>query len=265
MKRTAVGNVEIVALVDNTAPYPAVAVYPTAGEALESYRHYLDSESRVTLNFGCFLLRDGIRTILVDAGWGPDNNGRLLAELNDAGVATDAIDAVLFTHLHGDHTGWNIDRASGQPAFSRARYLVPRGDWDHYSAQEPPPASFTRDVRPLEGLGCLDLIDGMHTLSPSLTAVPTPGHTPGHTSVAISSNGEYGFVLGDLVLSPVDTEEPGFQNGFDWHHGVARTTRLAVLDRLIEQGATVGASHLPAPGLGHFVRTAGGRRWQPLA
>ena len=264
MKRTTVGNVEIVALVDNITPYPAGAVYPSAGDALKAYGHYLDSEGRVALNFGCFILREGGRTVLVDTGWGPENKGKLLTELSHAGVSAESVDAVVFTHLHGDHTGWNIDRASGKPIFSRARYLVPRADWDHYGAQDPQPASFTRDIAPLEGIGCLDLIEGMHVISPALTAMPTPGHTPGHTSVAVSSNDEFGFILGDVVISPIDTEEPGFQNGFDWHHGVARTTRLAVLDHLIERGATVGASHLPAPGLGRFVRDGGRRKWQAL-
>jgi glyoxylase-like metal-dependent hydrolase (beta-lactamase superfamily II) len=265
MKRTTVGNVDIIALVDSTAAYPVAGAYPQAGsDATDRYRRHLDAEGRVVLNFGCFLLRDGATTVLVDTGWGPEHDGRLIAELAEAGVAPRDIDLVIFTHLHGDHTGWNVDRASGRPLFSAARYLVPRADWDHYSQQDPPSASFTRDVLPLEAAGCVDLIEGDHVISPALIAVPTPGHTPGHTSIAITSGGEYGFILGDVVISPIDVEDPNVQNGFDWHHGVARTTRVSTLDRLIASGATVGASHLPAPGLGHFVPLGGGRAWRPL-
>jgi glyoxylase-like metal-dependent hydrolase (beta-lactamase superfamily II) len=265
MKRTTIGNVEVIALVDASAAYPGSGVYPKAGDALKSYTRYLDAEGRVVLNFGCFLLRDGGATVLVDTGWGPEHDGRLLAELDAAGVAANDIGTVIFTHLHGDHTGWNIDRSSGTPVFSNARYLVPRADWDHYHVQDPPSASFTRDVLPLQSSSCVDLIEGTHRLTPAITAIPTPGHTPGHTSIVISSGGEHGCILGDVVISPIDVEDPGMQNGFDWHHGVARTTRLAVLDRLIESGATVGASHLPAPGLGRFVFEGGSRRWRPLA
>ncbi len=265
MKRTTVGNVEVVALVDSTAAYPVTGAYPQAGsDAADRWRRHLDPEGRVVLNFGCFLLRDGVTTVLVDAGWGPEHGGQLIAELSAAGVAPGEIGRVIFTHLHGDHTGWNVDRASGRPLFPAARHLVPRADWDHYGQQEPPSASFTRDVLPLEAAGCLDLIEGDHAISPALTAVPTPGHTPGHTSIAIISGGEYGFILGDVVISPIDVENPDVPNGFDWHHGVARTTRVSALDRLIASGATVGASHLPAPGLGHFVLEAGGRAWRPL-
>src|SRR3970282_2498248 len=133
MRRATVGTVEIFALVDNIQAYPANAVYPTAGAALQTYRHYLDAESRVVLNFASFLVRDGSDVILVDTGWGPEHQGELMNELLEGGVASTEINTVIFTHLHGDHTGWNIDRSSGAPVFPNARYLVPQADWDYYS------------------------------------------------------------------------------------------------------------------------------------
>lgn len=260
MKRTMVGNVTVFALVDTVAAYPAAAVYPDAGDALGQFARYLDGEGRVELNFACFLLVDGDRRILVDTGYAAGSGGRLLDELAATGVGLSAIDTVIFTHLHGDHTAWNLDE--GRPRFPNARYLVPRGDWDHYRSQTPPPESFTRDVAPLQELGCLELIEGERPLTSAITAVPTPGHTPGHTSLAIVSGGEHGFVLGDVVISPIDAERPDFKNGFDWDHARARATREATIARLVEQGALVAASHLPAPGLGRFVRADGGQIWQ---
>ena len=110
----------------------------------------------------------------------------------------------------------------------------------------------------------MELIDGERTVSWALLAVPTPGHTPGHTSVAISSGGERGFILGDVVISPVDAEDPSLNNGFDWDDTIARTTREATVARLVRENAVVGASHLPAPGLGRFVSAEGRSNWQPL-
>jgi glyoxylase-like metal-dependent hydrolase (beta-lactamase superfamily II) len=264
MEKTRVGSVEVIALVDMEAAYPATAVYPKAGDALGAYRDRLDGEGRVKLNFGCFLLLADGRSVLVDAGWGPENGGRLPAEIAAAGLAPDDIDSVVFTHLHSDHTGWNLERTSGRPLFPKARYLVPRKDWEHYAGTASPVASFERDVRPLQALGCLDLIDGERILTPSLTAVATPGHTPGHTSVVIDSGGERGFILGDVVLSSIDAEQPEWENSFDWDATIARATRLAVLERLEREGALVGASHLPAPGLGRFLRAEGRRSWRAL-
>jgi glyoxylase-like metal-dependent hydrolase (beta-lactamase superfamily II) len=262
MERRTVGNVEVIALVDNIQRYPATAVYTEAGEGLKRYAGMLDAEGQLELNFASFLLVDGDRKVLVDTGWGPEFEGRLLAEMAAAGVKPGEVDTVIFTHLHGDHTGWNFDRASGRPLFPAARYLVPKGDWDHYAAEQPPPDSFTRDVAPLKGLGLLDLIEGETTLTPSLTAVPTPGHTPGHTSVAITSGGQRGFILGDVVISTIDAAEPSWANSFESDTTIARATRQAVIARLASDGSLVGASHLPVPGFGRFVSKAGTTGWE---
>lgn len=264
MQKAKVGSVEIVALVDNVQFYPATAVYPEAGDALQQYAGYFDADGRIALNFGCFLCVDSDTRLLVDTGWGPEYQGRLPDELGAAGIESASVTHVLFTHLHGDHTGWNLDRASGQPLFANARYLVPKGDWDHYGAQSPKGASFVRDVEPLHAMKRMELVEGEKSLSWALTAVPTPGHTPGHMSVAISSQGERGFILGDVVISPADAEDPAMGNGFDWNHDVARRTRETTVARLTHERALVGASHLPAPGLGRFVSAEGRTAWQPM-
>ncbi len=263
MQRTKVGDVEIVALVDNIIPFPAKNVYPDVGDELKAYEHYFDAAGGVPLNFGCFLLVEGDSKVLVDTGWGAENKGKLLEELAAAGVAPSDVDQVTFTHLHTDHTGWNIDD-DGKATFANARYLIPGGDWSYYQDQDPKPDSFVHDVVTLETLGLMEVIEGETAITSSITAVPTPGHTPGHTSFAISSGGEYGFILGDVVISHVDAERPEFANSFDWDNGIARTTRRRTLDQLIEQAAIVGASHLPAPGLGRFVRDGEGSRWEAL-
>lgn len=260
-----IGNVEAAALVDTTQTYPGADVFPAAGESLDRYRHYLDPEGGLEMNFGCFLLRDPEATILVDTGLGPSEGGRLLAELDEAGVAPGDIDTVLFTHLHGDHTGWSVDPATGKPRFANARHLVPGADWSYYSNQSPQSESFERDVLPLLAAGVMDLFDGERDLGAACSAVPTPGHTPGHTSVMVTSAGERGCILGDVVLSPIDAEELAWANSFDWDDEMARATRLRLVDRLINEGALVGASHLPAPGLGRFVRLDGTTRWEPAA
>ncbi|MGE0601234.1 MAG: MBL fold metallo-hydrolase [Dehalococcoidia bacterium] len=272
MQKTTVGSIELVALIDMVAAYPAKSVYPKVDD-FSSFERYLDSDGSIALNFASFLVRDGSTLLLVDTGWGPEHSGQLLKELDASGVKPTDVTHVLFTHLHGDHTGWNIDRESGQPIFAGARHLVPKADWDHYEAEavearkttnKPWLGSFDRDMVPLKDRGLVDLISGETTVSPSLTAIPTPGHTPGHTSVVITSNGERGIVLGDVVISPVDAERLDFETSFDWDAALAVETRKKVVKRLIEDGSLVGASHLPVPGLGRFIRTDAGQRWQGI-
>ena len=263
MRRVIVGDVEIVSLLDGTEAYKAAEVYIEAGADLARYSDLLEPDGKVKLPFQSFLLRADGRTVLVDTGNGPEAQGRLLDELKQAGATVGDVDAVMFTHLHGDHTGWNIDRDSGAARFSNAQYLVPRGDWDHYRAADPPPTSFTRDIVALERLGALELIDDGHVISPSLTTLHTPGHTPGHMTVVVRSNGAEAYVLGDAFVTGVDVAEVDWVTSFDWSAPEVRRTRRQLLERIESSDALVAASHLAEPGLGRFVTTADRRTFAP--
>ena len=262
--RITVGDVEIIALSDGTGARPASWMFPDDGErALETYGDLLDADANVVLNFGCFVLRADGQTVLVDAGNGPERGGPLLEQLVEAGVRPDEIDLVLFTHLHGDHTGWNIDRATGAARFSRATYLVPRFDFDYYTSLES--ASVARDIAPLAALDALDLIEAERALTPSLTTLATPGHTPGHTGIVVTSQGRHALVIGDAFVSRVSLAEPSWRVAADWDAEVAATTRRALLERADRDGAVVALSHFPTPGLGRFGTIEGERRvWVPL-
>jgi len=264
MQRATVGNVEIISLFDVYSGFDPHRVWPTAGDGLEAYRDRLEANGEIGLDCLCFLLRADGQTTLVDTGLGPEASGRLMEELASTGVAPNEVDQVIFTHLHGDHTGWNLDRSTGEPLFPRARYLVPRGDWDEQTTTSQPSASFVHDVAPLRPLDRMELVDDGFVLSPSLTAIHTPGHTPGHTSIAVTSAGEQALVLGDVFLTTVDVEEPDWSSTFDSDQDVARRTRHAILERLEGNGALVAAAHLRDPGFGRIVRVDGRRVWQPL-
>jgi glyoxylase-like metal-dependent hydrolase (beta-lactamase superfamily II) len=261
-----IGSATIVALSDTEQAYSARDVYLNVDDAaLEPYRPLLDAEGKVLLNFGCYVIRADGRTVLVDTGWGPGMQGQLMNDLAAAGIAPESVDIVTFTHLHGDHIGWNLVTEGGQPRprFPRARYLVPEGDWKHYTAQPDPSVLFKEQMLPLADLGVMDLISGDHALTPSITSVSTPGHTPGHLSFAVLSGGERGFVLGDVLISLVDTDQPDWSSHFDTDPDLARRTRHTTLERLEGDGSLVAASHLPKPGLGRIVRRNGKRVWEP--
>jgi glyoxylase-like metal-dependent hydrolase (beta-lactamase superfamily II) len=89
------------------------------------------------------------------------------------------------THLHRGHVGWNL-RAEGQkyvPTFPRARYWMSVKDWEACHQPDVQPARFVNAptcVWPLAELGLIEFMQGEHSLTRELTALPTPGHTPGH-------------------------------------------------------------------------------------
>jgi glyoxylase-like metal-dependent hydrolase (beta-lactamase superfamily II) len=115
---------------------------------------------------------------------------------------------------------------------------------------------------PLQGLNIADLMEDDYSITDDLTTIATPGHTPGHISIVIVSNGERGFILGDVAHSPAQAHQTDWNAGFDMDGETARKTRHATFDKLETDGSLVASGHYPAPGFGRFVRDAGRRVWQ---
>ena len=253
MQETTVGAVAIAALTDSHIRFPAAAVYESAGPELERYADLLEA-GNIQMICGCALLRADGRTVLVDTGNGPAGS-HLLDELAAAGVSPADVEIVVFTHLHGDHIGLNIDPGSGRPTFPNATYLISELDWE--TTRRSNVESWGRLLEPLQTAGVLELFRPPRQLTPSLGLVHTPGHTPGHTSIEISSKGERAFVLGDAVVHAISLAEPDWPTRFDADHERAAQTRHELIPRLLGSGELVIASHLGSSGLGHLAQGVG--------
>ena len=260
---TSVGNVELVSLTDGQGGGPPNAVFPES--TIEQWRadfpELLDSNGDIHPRYGSVAIRSGGKLIIVDTGLqAPD--GTLLDEMRQKGVDRDAVDLVVTTHLHPDHVGWNL--TNGQPTFPKARYLVPRSDWEFWTQPSvlEGAAHISAQVIPLKDLNVMDLMDDEYNITDELTTISTPGHTPGHISIVISSAGERGFILGDVAHSPAQAHYTDWNPGFDMDKPLARQTRHRIIDRLEGDGSLVASGHFPAPGFGRFVRQEGRRIWQ---
>ena len=260
-----VGNVEIVSLSDGHGEMAPTEVF--ADSSIEQWRsefpELLDGVGHIHPRFGSAAIRSSGKLLIVDTGLqAPD--GTLLEEMRAKGVDRDAVDIVVLTHLHGDHVGWNL--TDGRPTFPRARYLVSRADWEYWTGPEVREGAphIGEQVLPLQDLDILDLIEGEHEITDELTAVPTPGHTPGHISVAVASRGERGFILGDVAHSPAQAHFTEWSPVFDVDPVQSLRTRRETLGRLEMEGTLVSAGHFPDPGFGRFVRVEGRRVWQGI-
>jgi glyoxylase-like metal-dependent hydrolase (beta-lactamase superfamily II) len=271
-----VGNVEIMALSDGSLEFDLCNFFPEIPEAeWQPYEAHLH-DHRVRFNLGSYLIRSSAKTILVDTGLGPKPAetpdapwGQLLHDFETNGVRTDEIDMVVMTHLHRDHVGWNLSAANGRyvPTFPNARYWMSAKDWDACHQPDVQPTRFPNApscVWPLADLGLVELMKGEHTLTRELTAVPTPGHTPGHMSILITSEGKRALVLGDAAHSPVQLQETDWVSRADMDPEVTRQTRRALAERLEREDIIVAAGHFAAPGFGKIVRLHGRRYWQGL-
>ncbi len=259
-----VGNVELVSLTDGQGSGGTGDVFPdSTAEQWAEYPDLVDAEGNIHPRFGSVAVRSGGRLIVVDTGIGPPD-GTLMSDMAAKGVERDAVDLVVTTHIHPDHVGWNM--SGGRPTFPNARYLIPRADWEYWtqpSIVEGAP-HVGGQALPLEELDVLDLVDDGYAITDELTVVSTPGHTPGHISIAIVSAGRRGFILGDVAHSPVQAHYTELSPSFDIDPDLARQTRHRVLDRLERDGDLVSSGHFPDPGLGRFVREGGRRVWRGI-
>jgi glyoxylase-like metal-dependent hydrolase (beta-lactamase superfamily II) len=266
-----VGNIEITSFSDLSRSIPLSQAFPAVSSA--QWVRYADlypeaiADGVMTGPVSAFVLRTSGQTVLVDMGMGPGPfaylggaTGALMSEMDRASVDFASVDIVVFTHLHSDHTGWTV--VNGEALCQRARHIAPEKDW-HLLGQAP---GFG-PLEPLQGLlerGQLELVSGEIQVTSELGLTPSPGHTPGHQSVTIVSQGERGLIAGDLAVNPATVEETDWSFFMETDPDLAAVTRREVMSELEENGAIVGFAHFPEPGLGRVLREGNLRVFKPV-
>ncbi|MQF91859.1 MAG: MBL fold metallo-hydrolase, partial [SAR202 cluster bacterium] len=227
-----VGDVELISLNDNLPiRSPFVAFPHTTIEQWNEYPELMADHENGYHRWGSLAIHSSGKLILVDTGM-QGEGCYLLDDMKRKGIDREAVDIVVFTHVHPDHVGWNY--TDGKPNFPNARFLVPQKDWDYWTKPENinTVEYVVPQVLPLKENGVMDLIDGEYEITPELTTYPTPGHTPGHTSIRVTSKGEHAFILGDVAHSPIQAHYTDWCPEFDITPDMARSTRHAVIDML---------------------------------
>jgi glyoxylase-like metal-dependent hydrolase (beta-lactamase superfamily II) len=226
---------------------------------------------RITVN--AFLLHLGEQVVLVDSGCGGvmgPSLGRLAENLAAMGVAPDAVDTVLVTHLHPDHVGGLVD-AEGKALLPNAELIVHEAEpafWQDDAvltqASEADRGFIQLARATLEAYrGRVRLVASGEVL-PGVTVVPEPGHTPGHTGWLIGSGDDQVLIWGDIVHMPgVQFARPGVGMGFDVDGAQAIATRQRILDMAATDRLLVAGMHLDFPAFGHVARAGDGYAFIP--
>ncbi|MCY4465636.1 MAG: MBL fold metallo-hydrolase [Chloroflexi bacterium] len=227
-----IGDFELHLFNDASAWVDPGGMFGLVPRALWSRYYAVDQRQLLQTANHNLLIRARGRNILVDTGFGnclseTQRKRRSITQFDGThaglaalGIAASDIDLVVNTHLHDDHCTGNFRLdANGdpQPAFPKARYVVQRREYAEACA----PNERTRatylpaNYRPLYESGQLQLLDGDTEVLPGIDALVTPGHTPAHMSLRISSQHEHAAFVCDLASLAIHFERLAWMSAYD--------------------------------------------------
>lgn len=269
---------------------PPSFLYPQWDAAeLEPNRHWL-TPSNMEVDTGhliqsihTWLVRTKELTILVDTGSGngkerPENpifhrlDTPYLERLAAAGVQPEDVDFVLHTHLHVDHCGWNTQLVDGRwvPTFRNARHVFSKAEEDYYSSPEshnevniPSLGVYEDSVLPIIETGqAIRMPNEGGEFLDMFTFHPSKGHSIGHMSIELRSNGESALFCGDVMHHPLQVVRPDWNSVFCEWQDEALASRRWVLEQASERGLLMFTPHFAESSAGYVTRKGDDFYWQ---
>ena len=232
--------------------------------------HFMDEAGNLIMSVHALIVDTGDTRIVNDKersipAWS-NLQTSFLEDLQATGYDPDSIDIVLCTHLHVDHVGWNTRLEDGEwvPTFPNAKYLVAADEWGFWTS-EPESGRFDEvyadSVKPIEPLMSLVDVESEPEIVPGISLKPTPGHTPGHVSVEIESNGERAIITGDCIHHPCQMTRVDWCSSADTDAREGRVTREKLLAELTDTDILVIGTHFATPSAGYIRPHIDGNYW----
>ncbi|MCF3185077.1 MBL fold metallo-hydrolase [Streptomyces polychromogenes] len=258
------GETKVTCLPDGAARFRPSALLPdTTAATWAAHPEYLDETGHLTGSLGALLVEHGGRALLIDTGIGPHafetpdgplhsaHGGALPDSLAALGRRPEDIEAVAFTHLHPDHTGWACE-----PLLGHAEFLLSGPEWEARDALQPHvTAALSKNVR--------TITDGEEVF-PGVRVRIHPGHTAGHAEYVVTGGGRRLIAFGDAMHSPLQAAHPSWSAGFD-HDLTATAGHRHRLVAELSQPDTIGFGvHFADVVFGHVRDTAAGPAWHPV-
>jgi len=271
MLKWRVGNVRITQIVELTTaslgPYLLPQATPERLLPVPWLKPFLDETGKIILSMHSLVVESEGQTLVVDTCIGNDKprsyprwnlmQSDFLQRFEAAGFATDTVDIVMCTHLHVDHVGWNTRLVDGvwQPTFANARYLFAEDEWAYWRNEPQEYGPVIEDsVQPIIDAGMADLVADDHRITDEVWLESTPGHTPGHVSVHIASQGEEAVITGDMIHHPCQIAHADWSSTADWDAVMSCGTRESFIKRYADQPVLIIGTHFAGPAAGRIVR-----------
>lgn len=278
MNQWQVGNVKITRVIEMEVTGGTKFILPQATrDAVKPMEwltpHFADEQGNLIMSIHALVVETPTRKMLVDTCIGNDKQRNIpnwtnlqlpfLEDLEKAGYKRQDIDTVMCTHLHVDHVGWNTMLVDGQwiPTFPNARYLMGRKEYEYWDVVDADPLNagvMADSVRPVFDAGLVDLVDMDHRISDEIYFEPTPGHTPGHISVHIESEGEQALITGDCIHHPCQIERVDWCSSADFDQSAAQQTREKLLDKYSDEDILIIGTHFATPTAGYLKKKGDG-------
>ena len=275
MQQWQIGDVRITKIVEIEALGGMSFILPQAQpEAVKPLSwmvpHFMNEEGKLIASVHALVVETPTLTVVVDTCIGNDKERmpnknwhkmqtRFLEDFRAAGFDPEKIDAVLCTHLHVDHVGWNTywDGAAWKPTFPNARYLMAKSEFEYWERHEDavtPHQVFLDSVAPVVEAGLVDLVETTHQVCPEVSLVPTLGHTPGHVSVRVQSQGEEALITGDFLHHPCQMAHPEWASAVDYDAEASTATRWRMLEAYAGTDNLLIGTHFAGPTAGRVVK-----------
>ncbi len=279
-RKQKIGDIEVIALNDGVVRRPLVEEF-VRNAKLNEVQDLLKSQSLPTdyidVPFTAFLLLVGNRKILLDSGngeFGAPTTGRLLANLNAAGMKAEDIDTLVISHYHGDHVN-GVRKKDGTLTFPKAKIMVPTVEHAFWmddarmnAAPDAMKGAFNNVRRTFNGLNGDQLMqfEPGKEIAPGIISRAAHGHTPGHTLFVAESKGEKFAYLADLTNIPeLFARNPDWAVQFDMNAEAARDVRRKTFEMVVNEKMMAGGYHFPFPAFGRIEKMGNGFNFKPVA
>ena len=251
MSRFSIGDISATIVQESTFELPIDAFGGGAPEG--AVAELLESRNLpttgITTGAKPLILNLGDELAILDTGTGQNT----VASLEGAGINPGDITRVILSHWHGDHVGGVS--ADGTLNFPNATHHFPQADWDFLQTADNENAQGSlASLQPAEDAGVLEFYSAGELL-PGIEAISTPGHTPGHHSLLITSGDAALMFTGDAFNHHITTlTHPDWAFNFDGDPELAAQTRRELMERLADDGTHMFAYHFPFMGTGYVSR-----------
>lgn len=264
------GEMHIVALSDGLLFRDHTMMRGVAAEQADALLKAAYRKSFV-LSVNTFLIFTGDQIVLIETGSGNylgPAAGHLLASLNAAGVAPQEINTILLTHMHPDHSAGLTDMATGHAHYANAELVVHENEPRHWFDDAAMARGTDREKKLMFQQAREQTAPyrarmrtfASGTIMPGISAIPSHGHTPGHTSFLLESDGERLLIWGDAVHFPeVQLPRPEVSMVVDVDPAAAAVSRRRMFEMAASERLLVTGMHLHFPGFGRVEKNRDSR------